>query len=265
MGCCVSTDKSSNPSKSAHIPDPKTSSAAKHGGVSKSPPPSHSLLEEETVKEVLSETPKPPPPPIPKFQRKHESPFIKSAPLLQDKRRNAAAAAAQKSPFIAFAAAADDLSEASEICSTLSESISAATSVNEKRENSGDRRSELRQRSPAKPRNRAFSGEMQREKTVGRSPGRRSEPSPGRVRPAPAPGYGRRKENGESSGRRSRSPVTRAESGLGRAPSARRTGKSPGRVGPGEKIRKVEPAPTNGSNDELLENPLVSLECFIFL
>ncbi|KAL1560215.1 pre-mRNA-splicing factor CWC22-like [Salvia divinorum] len=272
MGCCVSTNKFTPPQKTGHIP----SSTTKHGGISKSPPPSHPLAEEETVKEVLSETPKPPPPPIPipNFQGKRESPFIKSAPLLKNKERHTGVAI--KPPFTALTA--DDLSEASEICSTLSESVSASTSVTDRRELNGDRRAELRelrQRSPARSRNRPFSGELHREKTVGRSPARRSEPSPGRVRPVPASGYGRRRESGESSGRRSRSPVTRAEPGLGRAQSARRTGKSPGRVAPGstEKIRKLDGGkesggskwpPTNGSN-ESLENPLVSLECFIFL
>ncbi|XP_057764538.1 pre-mRNA-splicing factor CWC22 [Salvia miltiorrhiza] len=258
MGCCASTNKPTPPPKTAHIP-------TNHGGVSKSPPPS---VEEETVKEVLSETPTLPKPP-PDFHAKSqsESPFIKSAPLLQDKDRH-------KPPFMA-----DDLSEASEICSTLSESVSASTSVTEKRDRNGERRiefRELRPRSPARLRNRSFSGEMHREKTVGRSPARRSEPSPGRARPVPASsGYGRRRENGETSGRRSRSPVMRPEPGPGRAQSARKTGKSPGRVAPGsaEKIRKFDGGkesgdskwpPTSASN-ESLENPLVSLECFIFL
>lgn len=152
--------------------------------------------------------------------------------------------------------------------------------MTEKPEHKSDRKEELRearQRSPARLRNRPFSGEMQRgERTVGRSPGRRSEPSPGRVRPVTGTGYGRRRESGESSGRRSTSPAMRAESGVGRAQSGRKAGRSPGRVGPGsgDKIRKVDGgkesgeskwAPTSASNDESLENPLVSLECFIFL
>ncbi|KAG6416577.1 hypothetical protein SASPL_124010 [Salvia splendens] len=260
MGCCISTNKSNPSHKTGHIP----SSATIHGIVSKSPPPSHPLAEDETVKEVLSETPKPPIP-IPNFHSKHESPFIKSAPLLKNKERHAAVGI--KPQFTA-----DDLSEASEICSSLSESVSATTSVTDRR---AELR-ELRQRSPARSRSRLFSGELHREKMVGRSPARRSEPSPGRARPVPASGYGRRRDTGESSGRRSRSPVTRADPGLGRAQSARRrTGKSPGRVAPGsaEKIRKLDGGnesggskwpPTNGSN-ESLENPLVSLECFIFL
>ncbi|XP_041993289.1 uncharacterized protein LOC121743946 [Salvia splendens] len=236
MGCCISTNKSTPPQKNGHIP----SSTTTHGNVSKSPPPSHPLAEEETVKEVLSETPKPPIP-IPIFHSKRESPFIKSAPLLKSKERHAAVAI--KPPFTA-----DDLSEASEICSSLSESVSASTSVT-------DRRAELRELRQLS-RNRPFSGELHREKTVGRSPARRPEPSPGRAR--------------RSSGRRSRSPVTRADPGLGRAQSARRTGKSPGRVAPGsaDKIRKLDGGnewpPTNGSN-ESLDNPLVSMECFIFL
>lgn len=268
MGCCVSTNnKPTQPRKTTPY-----ISTSKRGGVSKSPPPSHPLPEEEIVKEILSETPtllvKPLSPPVPKFRHKNASPFIKSAPLLRDKEHRNDTVCKKPS------AADDAASEVSEICSTLSESVSVSTSVTENREHNGDRKEELRearQRSPAKLRNRPFSGEMHRERTVGRSPGRRSEPSPGRVRPVTGSGYGRRRESGESSGRRSTSPAMRPEAGVGRAQSGRKTGKSPGRVGPGDKIRKLDGGKESGeskwapTNDESLENPLVSLECFIFL
>lgn len=284
MGCCASTAK---PPKTPHIANSKT--AAKRCSISKSPPPTHPLHEEETVKEVLSETPAIPSKPfIPRFQGNRpitESPFIKSSPLLPadyyrtpHKNEQYQNGGACKKPFTAHGV--DDLSEeVSEICSTLgeSESVSVSTTLTEKRENIyNDESRELRQRSPARLKNRSFSGEVKREKTAGRSPGRRSEqPSPNRVRPAPGSASMRKRESGESSGRRSRSPVTRTESGtsragLGRTQSGRKTGKSPGRVGSGlgERTRKVDEGgdckwpPTS---NESLENPLVSLECFIFL
>ncbi|KAK4439925.1 hypothetical protein Salat_0327400 [Sesamum alatum] len=281
MGCCVSTNNSSAPPKPPRVSVSKT--AAKHTGISsKSPPPTHPVLEEESVKEVLSETPAIPthPSPIPKFQenRHHESPFIKAAPLLPDFTRTAAHdkklqnGGNCKKPFTAFSH--DDLSEeVSEICSTHSESVSISTTITEKREN--DELRELRQRSPARYRNRSLSGEVKKDKTVGRSPGRKSEPSPSRVSPGIGSGYGRRRDSGESSGRRSRSPVTRTDSGasktgITRSQSARKTGKSPGRVGSGlgERIRKADEGKESKwppTNNESLENPLVSLECFIFL
>ncbi|KAK6149895.1 hypothetical protein DH2020_017420 [Rehmannia glutinosa] len=286
MGCCLSSTKtSSKPPKTPKNPKP----TPKNSSISKSPPPTHPLLEEETVKEVLSETRTIPKPPssslthrvVNQGNRKIESPFIKSAPLLHDKvHRNGVV---WKKPLTAFGG--DDPSEeVSEICSTLGDSetvsVSTTTVTTEKRENDVELREQLRQRSPARRKNTSFSGEVRRDKIVGRSPGRRSEPSPSRARPGQGPGsgYGRRKDSGESSGRRSRSPVMRTDSGssktgLGRTNSVRKTGKSPGRVGSGlgERIRKVDDGKDGGdikwppTSNESLENPLVSLECFIFL
>lgn len=217
---------------------------------SKSPPPSHPLPE-ETVKEVLTES-------VPKPHRV-SSPFIKSAPLLT-KNGTVYQPLPNEEPS----------EEVSEIYSTISESVSVSND---------DMFREVRHKSPVKVKNRSYSGEV---RPVGRSPCRvRSEPSPGRVRSEPSPGRvrsgsgnGRRRENGESSGRRSRSPVTRVDSGsgsgsakgLGRTQSTRRTGKSPSRVGsgPGDRVRRLGQEDPHTSN-ELLENPLVSLECFIFL
>lgn len=87
------------------------------------------------------------------------------------------------------------------------------------------------------------------------------------------------RDPGESSGRRSRSPsVTRNnnneamgqnKSGMGRSPSARKAGRSPARIPPmaSENSSKSETSKEDveGNGNESLENPLVSLECFIFL
>ena len=101
-----------------------------------------------------------------------------------------------------------------------------------------------------------------------------------------------RKDPGESSGRRSRSPAVN-RSVMGRSPFVRRTNPSPGRLksdhpvesGNSRKVRQQQqqhhaattttsmegkwPSSNNGattsSPNESLENPLVSLECFIFL
>ncbi|OWM77513.1 serine/arginine repetitive matrix protein 1-like [Punica granatum] len=150
---------------------------------------------------------------------------------------------------------------------------------------------------------RSLSGEMgaRRVDHTAQSQYRRSDQSPrrrnaGPVRPIQggepnrARSVPRRRERdpGESSARRSRSPaMTRVEnhgsggtrSGVGRSPSARKTNPSPGRVrgDPNERrSRDLDGNNGKGGNllgldskqpdgDESLENPLVSLECFIFL
>lgn len=76
---------------------------------------------------------------------------------------------------------------------------------------------------------------------------------------------------GESSGRRSRSPVIRSDSGSSKTgldanKSLKKTSSYSSRagIGSGEKEREETTMPPTTSN-ELLENSLVSLECFIFL
>ncbi|XP_019162138.1 PREDICTED: uncharacterized protein LOC109158696 isoform X3 [Ipomoea nil] len=257
MGNCCASTAVKGPSCSRSAPNSKQRITA--------PPLTHPLLlEEETVKEVLSETPTVPKP-VDYGPHKHP-PFTPEQEKLQ--RQNDGDI---KKPAAVTDFNPEELSEdfsASEICSTLSESVPAVKP----------------QRSPARVRNRAFPGEVIREKSVGNSPSRRFEPSSlGRVRSGTGRDSGRRspagrprKENYENSGRRSVSPATRREiggarTGSVRSPSARKTGKSPGRVRSdvGDKNRKLnkdmkEKWETTNSN-ELLENPLVSLECFIFL
>ncbi|KAK4361073.1 hypothetical protein RND71_020025 [Anisodus tanguticus] len=237
MGCCVSSNNNKLP--------PTISNSSQQS-------------EEETVKEVLSETPttiqKP------NLYTNENSPKISST---ISKFSNNTMKEKHHNKYLS--------EEVSEICSsTLSETEKQYVPENDV------------QRSPAKYRNN---------RSVGSSPARISDPSPGRVRSGSGSGSGRdcrgpRKDNGECSGRRSRSPGMRTEnggygSGLGRSPSVRKTGKSTGRVRSelGDRIRKMDerdyyygnnngenkkwPPPTNGN--ESLENPLVSLECFIFL
>ncbi|MCD7447377.1 hypothetical protein HAX54_028449 [Datura stramonium] len=251
MGCCVSSNNSKLP--------PTVSNSSQQS-------------EEETVKEVLSETPT-----IPKSKLytttaedspKKSSPISKFSNTMEEKHHKNHI---MKKPITANFNHPDDLSEeVSEICSST---LSEAT-VTDKRYAAEDDATEVRQRSPAKYRNGSF------QRSVGNSPVRRSDPSPGRVRSGSArDSRGPRKENGECSGRRSRSPAMRTEnggygSGLGRSPSVRRTGKSPGRVRSelGDRIRRMDERDGDGENkwpptngNESLENPLVSLECFIFL
>ncbi|KAA8515314.1 hypothetical protein F0562_018456 [Nyssa sinensis] len=286
---------------------------------SRAPPPSS--FEEETVKEVLSETPTVKPP-FPKIEEEEKKNIAKLA--LQKIQEEDDDNVDKKSLMVST----EDISEVSEICS-LSESVSTTT-VTEKRKDddgevrqrverspaksknrsfSGDfsanrdrmvgnslvRRSEpskdndgeVRQRverSPAKSKNRSFSGDFSanRDRMVGNSPVRRSNPSPGRVRSVPGRERhgllieGQRRDSGGSSGLRSGSPATRTGSvterpDLGRCPSARRSGKSPGRVRSDLPTRVGKVAETNRegkwapATNESLENPLVSLECFIFL
>lgn len=181
---------------------------------------------------------------------------------------------------------ADETSEFSEICS-VSETISTAT-ITERRdgeENGGDE-VEMRPKelfSPAKiRRKRSFSGDSAgRIERRAKSPARRSDPSPARRTPVremgrtnrsrtPTGSTGFRRDTAE---RRSRSPATRKE--LGRSPSGRRAAGSPRRrpveaaEDGGKKVKEgavaaaADAAPS--ASKESLENPLVSLECFIFL
>ncbi|XP_059292336.1 uncharacterized protein LOC132045768 [Lycium ferocissimum] len=238
MGCCVSSNNDKLP--------PTISNSSQQS-------------EEETVKEVLSETPttiqKP------NLYNTTENSLKKSSLPISKYSINMAQKHIMKKPITTnnFNHPDDEVSE-----------ISDATVTTEKQYAPEDDVTEFQKRSPAKYRN---------QRSVGNSPARRSDPSPGRVRSGPG-----RRDNGECSGRRSRSPAMRVEnggygSGLGRSPSGRKTGKSPGRVRSemGDRIRMMDherdygnggenkkwSPPTNGN--ESLENPLVSLECFIFL
>ncbi|KAK9056324.1 hypothetical protein SSX86_027414 [Deinandra increscens subsp. villosa] len=246
MGCCASTNK--------HHPSSKF---RRHSSTSsRAPPP----IDVETVKEVLSETPNIKIENIdPKkhSSRYHSYKFPPQDHVIED-------------PII------------------ISESENISTTTFEDDENDVYRRKVI-SRSPAKSGSRKqVSGELQ---PVRKSPVRVKELSPGRVKLVPErngreTGFGcsvrQRPGSGNLSAARSRSPAKRTAAGggngIGRSLSCRKTGKSPSRVGSDlhERIRKPEVRsgrerehrstfPTATNNDESLENPLVSLECFIFL
>ena len=204
--------------------------------------------------------------------------------------------------------AQNEVSEASQISEsfTLSTTTTATTiTVTEKKEE--DKATSKCSREARVPRKRPYTGELAgRRERAAKSPARRAEPSPekrrsqgrgmGDVRSrrlnmgTPA---GVRRDSGEGSGRRSRSPATRTAGGVGRVGVGRSPGKGTGRAG----SRSLEsglqqqsqkqsssssstttptPTPTDQGKEELnegvskegnesLDNPLVSLECFIFL
>ncbi|KAI3718856.1 hypothetical protein L6452_19741 [Arctium lappa] len=262
MGCCVSTKK-----------PPTTSPEFHHQHSSRAPPP----VEEETVKEVLSETPN-------HFSNniiEDDEPTTKYVPRkslhkIQHQQNN------------------NNLEDmnVSEICSTMSDSNSTTTFEDDVQV----LRRRVTDSSPAKLRN---SGEL---RVARNSPVRGKQQSPGRVRSVSetnnrGSGYysaGRQRPvPGTAHASRSRSPANRTvargggggggtRNGIGRSPSARKTERSPLRVGSGLPERVLEPdvssgierkesswaptpTPTDRNDDESLDNPLVSLECFIFL
>nr|GME21354.1 pre-mRNA-splicing factor CWC22-like [Ipomoea batatas] len=207
MGNCCASTAVKGPSYSHSAPN------SKHR-ITSPPLITHPLLEEETVKEVLlSETPtvNVPKPAKPHVDNNgpHKHPPLTPEPEKDGDLKKPAAAVTDFNP--------DELSEdfsASEICSTLSESVPATTPT------------EKPQRSPARARNRGFPGE----KSVGNSPSRRFEPSSlGRVRSGTgrdnsahcSPAHRPRKESYENAGRKSVSPAMRSHSH--RTPLRRRT------------------------------------------
>ncbi|XP_021726212.1 serine/arginine repetitive matrix protein 1-like [Chenopodium quinoa] len=296
MGCCVSTHDKQNRLKHSSL---QPNDLNEFPCVSKSPP----IAEEEAVKEVLSETPKPRPKPrsrpesprkvVAEHGQQEESMKSKVLPFTPPKK---AYPEEQKLPTgYPDPCTPEEISEASEMCS-FSESISTTREDDHHlnqilfgREgvvtSGGGGGSEYRQRVYRSQGfnnvNNGGGGGGQHYRNQGRSPARRRpEPSPPRKRnPSPGGGVPKREFTGDNSGRRSQSPGIRAN--VGRSPSSRRTGPSPGRVrmvhGP-ENGRKVEEEMEENEEigmrreseewqgpKESLENPLVSLECFIFL
>ncbi|KAL0718781.1 hypothetical protein Bca4012_068104 [Brassica carinata] len=158
-------------------------------------------------------------------------------------------------------------SEASEICSlSLSESVSSTAVMNGYGEEEAKQRKS--QRSPAKTRTRV---------TGNNYPTRRTDQSPRKrnngVGNTGARGGSGMGDPGERSGRRSRSPATNRsamdsyQSRVGGA-RTRKNSQSPGRVrlDPNKNTLDQQQCQNYGyTTEELLENPLVSLECFIFL
>ncbi|PSS05743.1 Protein like [Actinidia chinensis var. chinensis] len=251
MGCCLSCTTTKPPKSDPNLV---------HGGAPL-PPSLPPPLEEETVKEVLSETP------IPKTLVRIAN-DIDEKVNLQDR----VVEEAKVEPTAEIKQSEEIVSEVSEVISEMcsfSESLSAAT---EKRDDDGEVTQRVR-RSPAKVTRRPLV----------RSPARRSEPSPvkrtyGQGRTMTTAEAARRNVGPSSAGggsaRRSRSPATRGAVGQQRPVRYR----SPSMVPAGNPVRRptAEKAENSSKGEgmnggvstestESLENPLVSLECFIFL
>ncbi|KAF8007941.1 hypothetical protein BT93_K1818 [Corymbia citriodora subsp. variegata] len=267
------------------------------------PPPPPPPLEEETVKEVLSETPLPPKPQLPEAPRpppklQEDGPETK---ILISKLEEAAEVVSEYSEMYSVS---ESLSTAT-TATTATEKRDAEVTSRESREvrqrlksrspakvprkrppypgdlagGGGERRGVNRSPSPAK---RNLAG------ATGAGPGRVREA--GRARTAAAaqrnagasPSGAPRRDPGETSRRRSSSPATRrpgeASAGAtGRSPAKRAAGsagdrpakgegrKDPGTVSAAETKNEEHSDAVPEQGNESLDNPLVSLECFIFL
>jgi len=259
MGCCVSCGHktSTSPLRKFHGSPQRLTYREKALESSRA-----TEEESETVKQVLLEAPK-----------WNPTTFAKPKPQkpLQDKFKDEQSKVLKK-PMSIYNA--EDPSE--EVCS-LSETVSTTTSITELREETW-KRVDISQAKLLK--NRSFPGER-RERTVhgARNNLRSMRLVQCRDQTAQKTGSGetlRRRDPAEKSFRQSRSPATGAKTGgsrsvVGRSPSVRKTNQCPARAttSTAENCcrKKKNPAAARKfvSGGESLENPLVSLECFIFL
>ncbi|XP_031267703.1 uncharacterized protein LOC116126138 [Pistacia vera] len=265
MGCCISSNKTKNSPNHHHFPSKTTHSDKTH--VNNRPPPP--CLEEETVKEVvLSETRLPKPQsPSPKETEADTLHHI-HIPVIHEHHTEA-----KDLILINKHHEEIEISQASQVSEiySVTESFSSATTattttITEKREDEAISKPTTR-RSPAKvPRRRPYTGEISRGVKPPADRAGVSKSAQGRTMPRNVRSTGER----GSSVRRSRSPETRTVAGVGR---------SAGKVGGGgsDRLREekeVKKEVNDGvleknnnmvESNESLDNPHVSLECFIFL
>ncbi|XP_027348200.1 uncharacterized protein LOC113859689 [Abrus precatorius] len=295
MGCCFSTPKTQNQNQ---IPNQKHQNALKIQQPHEPPP----YLEEESVKEVLSETPIPKSLQVPILmpETKTQMPSLQNPPVKFE----------TKVPIPIEDQVSEVVSQLSETCS-ISESFSTATTTTattttatEKREEDEATSKRSRRegatnhkwdRSPSRKRPYVADGNFAtgRERRV-KSPARRPDPSPekkikGGSRVVRGRGSGPvanrklnagsaavRRDPGEGSGRRSRSPsCARAVGGTSKvgAGGGRKQVLPENGVVEKEKEKEKEKSESEEvvekndvvSPEECLENPHVSMECFIFL
>lgn len=281
MGCCLGTAAATN------HPQPDVSKL-KTRPAAASPPPA---FEEETVKEVLSETPIVP---------KNPSPS-KTAPLNVDhpKILQSEEGKSESGGVDLTKTPTEEIQENDSEMYSYSESFSAATTatVADKKEEiemdeDGEVTQKVKNRSPpAKrvPRKRpaVSSGELagRKDRAIRPSARRQTIPSPERKAQLPSrttTNAQRHRNVGPSndsrrelSARRSRSPAVRGEAGQRRkvrerSPAEKSSDIVPANVVESEGKGTVEKVEEGGASpepqtSESLENPLVSLECFIFL
>lgn len=269
----------------------KLSAAAAAAAADSREPPAPESPQEEKVKEVLSETPKP----RPSARRTTTSPQQE-----QKKKKEPEKTKKGGDEPICYDQRSEDTLE---VYSIISESFSASTPLaDQKKKKNDDEEEEVEEhkrraeRSPARrchhQRKRSFSGELQQQPAavkVGCRSGRSSpsppvgrthsarEPAAARTRPLAHSSHQcekfRRDHSGDRSVRRSLSPARK----LAAVPDHRRSnggGQCRGLSGRCSPQRAAAAAATEGGSgigggggleEESLENPLVSLECFIFL
>ncbi|CAJ1956528.1 unnamed protein product [Sphenostylis stenocarpa] len=231
MGCCFSTPNSNQPQDDPKHPQPQLGSLQQNCSI-RAPRP----LEEESVKEVLSETP------ISKPQQ---------VPILMPQTKTDLPAIQPREVPIKKALESEEVSLVSETRSN-GESFSTtttATTVTENREDEATSKRYNAARNLNRKRSYAVDGRDRRHK----SPARKPE-IPVRPRPVPRRDSSHvRCLSGEESIRRSKSPSRGGRSN--NLPPARRVPAAKGVVEENDGV----------SVKESLENPHVSLECFIFL
>ncbi|KAK7324736.1 hypothetical protein VNO77_28539 [Canavalia gladiata] len=245
MGCCISI-----PNQDPNGPKKQQPELKSHEANCRIPP----LVEEESVKEVLSETPISKPQQVPILM-----PLTKTQlPVIQHR----------KAP-IKKALELEEVSFVSETCSN-NESFSTTTTVTENREDEATSKRSNREGTRNQKRSYTVDGNR-----IGRrerrpiSPAKKPEIPPEKKMPAGSRSVRKREANqargdsGEGSVRRSRSPSCAGTSGAGAGRTQPRPPGASGRRLPRGKVVGEE----NGGVrlEESLENPHVSLECFIFL
>ncbi|XP_022968880.1 uncharacterized protein LOC111468062 [Cucurbita maxima] len=291
MGCCCSRILETG---QPHILD-------KDRGSAKTPSPGCAITdvgnipgtgtpEEETVKEVLSETPIAKPCNIQQTSPKNKSSELKVKSSEMDGSLNKVEEGTLS---------VSEVSQVTEWCSNMSESVSMATTISEQRE--GDEASSKQSREmgrnpkPKIRRKRPYSGDPsyrrdQRDKCATKRPAELLSEKKSRVTCRYTHGTtesreartrklngGQEQKSGVSHGRRSRSPATqtvretnktgnmkssalKATGQAGEQPEAVTTEKrDEGKVDKAMDGAAIQPP------NESIENPLVSLECFIFL
>uniref|UniRef100_A0A803QK84 Uncharacterized protein n=1 Tax=Cannabis sativa TaxID=3483 RepID=A0A803QK84_CANSA len=282
MGCCLSSSTKSTQREELKQPDAppvnhqhfrRTTPALEMEQahiMSPHPPP---VVEEESVKEVLSETPvsKPPTPNPETFTEKKKSHLTTAT---------AAAAKDEKEPEVVEVSEASYLSETCERKREGGPRITngSTATTRRKRPNCGAELSGRRGRGPVSSGNRPERSAEKKNRVDNKSI-RGRESSQGRTIQRNDGYAGIRRDIGEVSSRRSRSPAPRTTGGVSRGGLSRNSSKGTGRggcksLGGDSKEKSQSESNTNnndvgssqlGNNNESLENPLVSLECFIFV
>lgn len=251
MGCCISSNNTNDSPNHHHFPSNPAHSDKTHLD-NRAPP---LCPEEETVKEVvLSETrlPKPESPSPNETEPETHTLHHIHIPVIHEPNTEARDLISTNKNEQEI-----EISQASEICSTtesFSNATTTTTTVTETREDEAISKSSTR-RSPAKvSKKRPYTGENSRgvKSTATRAEVSRS--AQGRTMPCNV---------------RSRSPTTRTVAGVGRSPGkvGARAGVRTDKSKEEKEVQKEvnDDALENNNNMESVDNPHVSLECFIFL